>query len=235
MEVLWTVIKYDYSQVIYSGTHKDIIIFCKTHGQFTQRAHEHLAGSECPKCVNQYSPTTDEFIEKAKDIHDNLYEYPNAVYVNNKTKLEILCLKCKKPFNQSPAAHLSGCGCPRCAHSFISKKEIKWLDNLNIPIENRQIKLKIGNSSYRVDAYISKTNTVYEFLGDYWHGNPNCYKPEHINRHNKKLFCDLYKETMERFELLKLYGYNIVYKWESEKNEKTFWWIKIRVRAFWIF
>lgn len=214
--------KYDYSQVAYSGTHKDITIICKTHGQFIQRPHEHLAGSNCPKCMEQYSPTTEEFIEKAKEVHEGLYEYPNAVYVSNKINLEIFCLKCNKPFKQTPAAHISGHGCQKCAHSFISKKETKWFDSFNIPNENRQFKLKVGNHSYRVDAYIPEINTVYEFLGDYWHGNPNCYKAEHRNRHNKKLFSDLYKETIERLETLKLNGFKVVYKWESEKDEKIF-------------
>ena len=38
-------------------------------------------------------------------------------------------------------------------------------------VVDRQVKI----DGYIVDGYDSKTNTIYEFNGDFWHGNPNIY------------------------------------------------------------
>ena len=63
--------------------------------------------------------TTEEFIEKAKEIHSDKYDYSKVVYKNSSTKVEIICPK-HGSFFQNPYSHLNGCGCPRCG------KE-KWL------------------------------------------------------------------------------------------------------------
>jgi len=91
-----------------------------------------------------------------------------------------------------------------------SLKEKEWLDSLGIterqyPIEN-----------YRVDGYDPETNTVYEFLGDYWHGNPEVYDPDDYNKSCSKTFGQLHNETIERLEHIKSLGYNIIIQWEKE-------------------
>ena len=42
--------KYDYSNVIYSGTHTKVCIICPEHGEFWQTPHHHLKGCGCPSC-----------------------------------------------------------------------------------------------------------------------------------------------------------------------------------------
>ena len=42
--------KYDYSKVIYSGTHTKVCITCPEHGEFWQTPHHHLKGCGCPSC-----------------------------------------------------------------------------------------------------------------------------------------------------------------------------------------
>jgi hypothetical protein len=91
-----------------------------------------------------------------------------------------------------------------------SLKEKEWLDSLGIterqyPIEN-----------YRVDGYDPETNTVYEFLGDYWHGNPEVYDPDEYNKSCSKTFGLLFDETNKRLEHIKSLGYNIITKWEND-------------------
>lgn len=41
---------YDYSKTVYSGKINDVIITCIEHGDFNQRANNHLTGSGCPSC-----------------------------------------------------------------------------------------------------------------------------------------------------------------------------------------
>ncbi|MDI6977290.1 hypothetical protein [Serratia sp. Se-RSBMAAmG] len=42
--------KYDYSRVIYTSAHNKVNIICGLHGEFSQKASNHLRGDGCPKC-----------------------------------------------------------------------------------------------------------------------------------------------------------------------------------------
>lgn len=92
-----------------------------------------------------------------------------------------------------------------------SLKEKEWLDSLNLNLE-RQYKIE----NYKVDGYCKETNTVYEFLGDYWHGNPDVFDPEDYNSSCNKTFGQLFDETNKRLEYIKSLGYNIITQWENE-------------------
>ena len=85
-----------------------------------------------------------------------------------------------------------------------------------MPNDDLHRQVYIGN--YIVDGYDSKTNTVYEYLGDYWHGNPKIFKSNEYNKTNGQTFGELYEKTMKRIESLKTMGYNVVYVWESDIN-----------------
>ena len=67
-----------------------------------------------------------------------------------------------------------------------------------------------------VDGYDPKTNTVYEFHGDFWHGNPVVYNPSDINNKNKKTFGQLYQETIDKENRIRQNGYNLVVIWEND-------------------
>lgn len=58
--------------------------------------------------------TTEEFIARACNIHNSIYEYTQVVYVNNSTKVKIYCTICETHFQQAPNYHLLGQGCPTC-------------------------------------------------------------------------------------------------------------------------
>ena len=57
--------------------------------------------------------TTEQFIEKAKKVHGDKYDYSKVVYVNSQTKVCIIC-PIHGEFSQTPNAHLRGQGCPTC-------------------------------------------------------------------------------------------------------------------------
>jgi hypothetical protein len=201
---------YDYSETSYFNARIKIKIGCIKHGIFEQSPHEHLSGCGCPKCTGKYSPTTAEFIIKAKKIHGNLYGYSEVNYINSTIKIEIIC-PFHGIFKQSPAEHLEGCGCPKCS-SKISLPEIIWLNINQIKPKFRQYKLL----NYEVDGYDPNTNTVYEFHGDYWHGNPNKFNSHDINKVAKKTYGELYDKTLQREQDIKNAGYNLVVIWESD-------------------
>ena len=67
--------------------------------------------------------TTDLFIDRAKEIHGDKYDYSLVQYVNMKTKVKIVCPK-HGVFEQTPDKHLHGpCGCPVCANNIVLTTE----------------------------------------------------------------------------------------------------------------
>ena len=59
--------------------------------------------------------TTGQFIAKAREVHNDLYSYELVEYINNKTKVKIVC-KQHGSFEQSPNSHLASRGCPICGN-----------------------------------------------------------------------------------------------------------------------
>lgn len=57
--------------------------------------------------------TTAEFIQEAKQIHGDKYDYSLVEYLNTHEKVIIVCPEHGK-FKQTPKEHLHGQGCPKC-------------------------------------------------------------------------------------------------------------------------
>lgn len=211
--------RYDYSKFIYLNSCTKGVIICPVHGEFDQTPANHFVGKGCPECgkqraVENKTSSKSVFINKANLIHHKSYIYDKVFYKNARTKVCIIC-KLHGEFEQTPDSHLRGSGCPRCCH-MISKKSQVWLDSFNNPNIIREYTIKTIPKIYKVDGFDPITNTVYEFYGDMWHGNPNKFKSGDINRVNKKTFGQLYNNTMARENELKSAGYNFVYIWESD-------------------
>jgi very-short-patch-repair endonuclease len=200
---------YEYKKTYYKGSHTYVIITCKKHGDFRQTPTNHLSGKGCSKCATESNRLIiNDFIDRSNEIHNFKYDYSLSEYKNIRTKVIIIC-KEHGNFKQIPKNHLNGQGCPRCGNLF-GIKENKWLDYLGV-IE-RQVKI----GKYIVDGYEPSTNTIYEFNGDFWHGNPQLYDENDINKVLNKTFGELYKKTINRERYLIKKGYNIISIWENE-------------------
>ena len=110
--------KYDYSLVDYTNAKTKIEIICPVHGKFTQIPYNHLSGKGCKECGcvengKNRSITLEKFLEKARNVHGDKYDYSKSKIENYKTKIEIIC-KIHGSFFQTPANHLSGKGCKEC-------------------------------------------------------------------------------------------------------------------------
>ena len=179
---------------------KKVIIICKEHGEFEQMPRNHLLGSICHKCSGKYQPTTEEWIKKAKEVHGDKYDYSNVNYIGCKKKVIIIC-KEHGEFEQSAESHIGKlkCGCPKCCKNQYSKMSIEWIkfiSKLNNNIIQHALngeEFKIPNTRFKADGFCKETNTIYEFHGDYWHGNPNIYEPNDETYFGKK-FGELYKK-----------------------------------------
>lgn len=112
--------KYDYSKVEYKAVKDKVLIICPDHGEFSQTPDSHLNGQRCSKCSKVYRYNTSEWIEKANNVHGERYDYSEVVYVNNSTKICIIC-KEHGEFWQRPANHIKGKNCPKCTGHFMDQ------------------------------------------------------------------------------------------------------------------
>lgn len=111
--------RYGYGDAVYKTGMDKVEITCPVHGNFQQRAANHLLGIGCPKCANiergaKCSDDRASFIAKAKDVHGDRYGYDGVDYRGSQAKVKITC-PVHGVFTQRPNAHLLGGGCPRCA------------------------------------------------------------------------------------------------------------------------
>lgn len=204
--------KYLYDKVIYNGSHSDVIITCLEHGDFNQTPTNHLRGKGCLLCATESTRLVSyDFINRCNLVHNFKYDYDLVIYKNLRTDVLI---KCKEHgyFRQRAKNHLHGQGCPKCGDNF-GIKENKWLDLYGI--KERQI--RIGR--YVVDGYDPDTKTIYEFNGDFWHGNLDVFKKDDYNNVLKRTFGELYEKTIKKEIELKKMGYSIISIWENDFNK----------------
>ncbi|XP_041479156.1 uncharacterized protein LOC121426824 isoform X1 [Lytechinus variegatus] len=103
-------------------------------------------------------------------------------------------------------------------HSLAALKWLKWVshkEGIRLQHARNGGEFKIGR--YRVDGYHVDSKTVYEFLGDLWHGCPKCYKRRDILvPGTSETLQDVYESTLTRIEELRKMGYTVITMWECD-------------------
>lgn len=116
--------RYDYSKSEYIGSHDDIVIICKVHGEFTQRASDHMSGFGCSICAKlNRIKTRDEsdqdihqlFIRRANIVHGDRYGYTLVIFNGSLNESVTIVCPIHGAFVQRARSHLKGHGCPKCA------------------------------------------------------------------------------------------------------------------------
>jgi len=104
-----------------------------------------------------------------------------------------------------------------------SSGQIEWLDYIKVStpdilhvLNNENGEFKIPNSNYLADGYSKKQNCIYEYHGDYWHGNPKTHDPKVINKRTKTSYEQLYNKTLTKQHFCEKEGFIYKYIWESE-------------------
>ena len=195
--------KYDYSKVEYVNSQTKVCIICPKHGEFWQRPNDHLNGHGCPKCTKKHKYTTEEWVEEAKKVHRDKYDYSKVVY---KGAFEEVCIICPihGEFWQKPYSHLNGRGCRKCKYEKSSKKK-----NMGVNLFIKRAK-KIHGDRYdysKVEYIDSNTKVciICPIHGEFWqtpsnhlskHGCPTCAKIERgkKKRKTKELFISQSKK-----------------------------------------
>ena len=217
--------RYDYSNTILTTSGTKIAIRCAEHGIFFQTPDKHLSGQGCYQCGIakrgvQQRTSKSGFIEKAQAVHGDRYDYSIVDYQGAHKHVQIICYQ-HGEFRQTPHNHKSGNGCPACTvGKRRSKAAQKWLDTISASDLILEYQIP-ENKRLFVDGFSPSTNTVYQFHGDYWHGNPNVFDGKAINAHNKSTFGSLYSRTQMIEAQLQGYGYHVVVMWEFDWNQRS--------------
>lgn len=191
--------KYDYSKTKYTYSSEKVDIICPKHGVFTQNASSHLSGCGCPKCKNGVRLTNETFIERAREVHGDYYDYSKVDYKHAKLNVLIGCPR-HGYFYQTPTAHIRGCGCPECKSSKLEDVVIKALKENDIKYIYQSKVLNMGLKT--VDFYIPDRKIIIECQGEQ-HFNPVKFKSsdtddeakEHLSE-RKKIDSDKYEKSL---------------------------------------
>jgi hypothetical protein len=212
--------KYDYSKVKYERNDKKVSIICPIHGEFEQMPSQHLNGRGCLKCgIEKNSSlkrlTTEEFIERAKKIHGNKYDYSKVNYTNIFEKVKIICHIKKRngeehgEFLQEPHNHLKGNGCPICRNSslernvddFLQSKQIKFIRHADHKIFNW-----LGKQ--HLDFYLPEYNIAIECQGEQ-HFKPYRFEKDDKNFEKRNKLDKLKKILCEKNGIKIIYFSNL--------------------------
>ena len=163
--------KYDYSKVEYVNDSTKVCIICQKHGEFWIRPHDFFRGHGCSKCFNEKRGSTlrrnkEQFIEKSKEVHGDKYDYSKIEYVNDSTKVCIICPK-HGEFWQRPNDHLDGHGCIKCMGDNISKNKTKPYEDFLAIVA----KIHNGKYSYDESTYVNrqtKMKIICPKHGEFW-------------------------------------------------------------------
>lgn len=144
--------KYDYSLVEYVDSKTKVKIICPIHGVFEQIPYSHMQGQGCFSCGRAKSAesqkhTTESFIEKSRNTHGDTYDYSEVDYVNQQTKVKIIC-KEHGPFLQKPNNHINGNGCPSCLPQKLREKFMMSVEEFRERVLELHPSLDVDFESY---------------------------------------------------------------------------------------
>jgi hypothetical protein len=194
--------KYDYSKVQYTNTKTKVEIICPKHGSFMQKPEKHMIGAGCPKCRSNYADTKESFIEKARLVHGDLYDYSNINYVNSQTKI---CIMDKEygEFWQTPNAHLNGEGHPsrkpeRCYMTKMAH------GTFNVSRQEEMAKSLLCDKFGEDDVLTQYRSREYPFSCDFYIISLDLYIELNIHiTHGWHWFDSTDRNDLDRLELLK--------------------------------
>ena len=225
-------IKYNYSNITHEHIHgakSRIPIICnKCNYNWNPTISDHInSRSRCPSCVGNAPWTIGRFLDKTEKIYGTKYDYSKILcsdIIGVESCIAIICNACNNSWKSTINGHINNrIECPHCSRpKGFSKKQIDWINSI---MNNESIIIRYALSPEgefkipgvgKVDGYCSSSNTVYEYHGDFWHGNPSRYDPEEINPITKKSYGKLYEKTVLREQKIKDLGYHLIVKWETD-------------------
>jgi G:T-mismatch repair DNA endonuclease (very short patch repair protein) len=198
--------QYDYSLVKYIARNVEIKIICPKHGIFEQLPYNHWMGKGCPKCANLKRKNRRrhkfvDFLKLAVRKHGLKYDYSLVNYINNKTKIKIICPN-HGIFEQIPYDHFAGKNCLKCAGTYKpnTKEYIQKAEKVHgkstydyryVDYINNQTNIKI--SCFKHGIFEQNPNNHLNKK----YGCPKCGCGKNISKGQRRLFDILQKNNIK--------------------------------------
>lgn len=197
-------LKYEFDETTFVDSHTPMRVICPKHGEFW-KSPRNILKYDCWECSYEKRGyknllTTKEFIEKAKKIHGNKYDYSESIYGGTKNPIKIICPK-HGEFYQTPNDHLNGKGCPMCNESHLEKTVKKILGENNIEYIYQYKTKWLGKQS--IDFFLPQYNIAIE-----------CQGKQHFGLggwSNNFDFNKLYELDSKKYHLIIENGLKIIY------------------------
>lgn len=146
---------YSYRKVKYESCNIPVVIKCRIHGYFLQKPAEHIRGVGCPECSRAlHRTTTESFIQKARKVHGNKYNYDKVDYKHSQLLVKINC-PLHGTFKQNPNNHLVGQGCAECGR--LRRREVNTYQKKIYQLGRRQVEVQ-GYEPFALDYLIKEHN-----------------------------------------------------------------------------
>lgn len=218
--------RYDYSMITVApkDQYEKLPIICREHGVFYQPRYTHERGAGCPECarsnsnnIKRVEEVRDTFIERVKRVHGDKYDLSRVKYVNQNTKIEVVC-PIHGPWFTNPYSFYTGHGCPHCGkirnkeHNKENTRENKVKNGESFILRVKKLyggrydysKVRYENSYTKVEV-VCPIHGVFEVF-PYDHlrgvGCPICSKEngfEKVRTRAEKKFCEKAKEVWGDF------------------------------------
>ena len=107
---------FDYSKIDFKGSREKFCLICPNHGEFYVRYDKIIKGQGCPLCNKdkRQREKIKKYIERAKKIHNDRYQYDYVNWDNINNKVKIICPE-HGEFLMALNNHINmKQGCPKC-------------------------------------------------------------------------------------------------------------------------
>ena len=208
---------FQYHLVNYIDSKKPVTLICNScNTEFSQEASYLLSGRGCPICNitnrnKKFKSNTQEFIQKAKNIHNDKFDYSLVNYKTAKDYIIIICPKHGK-FQQTPNNHLRGRGCNECrfekSTSEAENKIVEFFKNLNVNVIQSYRPNWLNGKE--LDIYLPNYNLAIEYNGLTYH---------HSSKGLSKFLDSTYVNPefhLEKFNKCKENNVNLIHIFEHE-------------------
>ena len=186
--------KYTYEKSEYTGGRDVLTVTCPEHGDFEQKASNHLAGKGCKKCADIRTGASqfvgkDGFVTHARSVHGDKYNYDKVEYIS---AMETVIITCPEhgDFKQRPNNHTQGQCCPKCSATFgPSRAETELFEFIKAlaPDAVQSDRTILGGKE--LDILVPSKQLAFEFNGLYWHseatGTPLRYHQDKSDQASK--------------------------------------------------
>jgi len=169
--------RYSYGRFQYIKSVVPSIITCSIHGDFLMSMSNHLQGKGCKECrKDEKASLTSEvnlakFIDKARRVHGDRYDYTETKYLPHPQLMTITCLE-HGPFLLNASRHVGDRrGCRECSGQ-VSNQEIELRKAVrDLGVDDAIYNARVLHGKSHVDIFSPKLKLGVEYHGLYWHSS----------------------------------------------------------------